>query len=321
LLIGGKRKDWERVKRVVLFGAGRYGERFVDKNGDFIKENFLFCDNDLTKQGKLLFGLKVISFCKLQRLYKEGDIGRIIITTAKIDEILEQSIQGHISEDDIYFYDIDKNTVKSAKEAHAYTVFSQDGEEVFLRDFFADKKEGFYVDIGAYDPFRFSNTAWAYQRGWKGINIEPNIEGYQKFLWSRRRDINLNCGISNKEEIITYFAFEEGAYNTFSKEDIVDDARVKRTYQIPTRRLDSIFEEYGVEKIDFLDIDVEGYELHVLYSNNWDLYRPTIVLCEQKTGIEDVIKSEIFEFMKQKGYEAVSKYNRTVIYKKAEDEE
>lgn len=64
-----------------------------------------------------------------------------------------------------------------------------------------------------------------------------------------------------------------------------------------------------------MDIDVEGNELDVLCSNNWDLYRPQIILCEQKMRMEDIIKSEIYLFMKQNGYEAVSKYNRTMIYR------
>ncbi|MDE7272032.1 MAG: FkbM family methyltransferase, partial [Lachnospiraceae bacterium] len=70
-----------------------------------------------------------------------------------------------------------------------------------------------------------------------------------------------------------------------------------------------------VNHIDFLDIDVEGYELSVLNSNNWNLYRPTIVLIEQNIKMEDILKSDVYFFMKDKGYEAVSKYNRTVIYK------
>ena len=290
---------------------------FLDNNNDIINGNFVFCDNDINKQGTEILGLEVLSFEQLIKLYKEEIIGRIIITTIHIDDVMERCIKNEIDKKDIYFYDITTNTVKKINEVHSVAVFSQDGEEVFLREFFGNKNIGFYVDVGAYHPFRFSNTAWAYEKGWNGINIEPNIEGYNKFIYLRENDINLNCGISESECILPYFEFEEGAYNTFSQENILADKEVKRISQIPMRRLDSIFSEYHVKKIDFLDIDVEGNELDVLHSNNWELYRPTIVLCEQKVGIEDIICSDIYSFMKQNGYEAVSKYNRTVIYKES----
>ena len=249
------------------------------------------------------------------QLHKEGEVGRIIITTARVNEIFEWCMQNGIEEQYIYFYDIKTNAIKAVREACSLSIYSQDGEETFLREFFGDKKDGFYVDVGAYNPLRFSNTVWAYERGWKGINIEPNTEGHKKFLQMRNSDVNLNCGISEEEGLMSYFEFDEGAYNTFCPEEIPCDLEVKRVNKIETRRLDLVFKEYGVNHIDFLDIDVEGYELSVLNSNNWDLYRPTIVLIEQKIEMENLLNSEVYSFMKDKGYAAVSKYNRTVIYK------
>ena len=299
----------------ILFGAGTYGKLFAEKNSNFVKDSFLFCDNDPDKLDKEVHGLKVISFYEMVELYKIKEIERIIITTAKADQILEQCLLNNINAEIMYYYDVEKNTVKKAGEAYSSTVFSQDGEEMFLKEFFANKKKGFYVAVGAYHPFLFSNTAWAYERGWNGINIEPNLEAYKKFTHIRNHDINLNCGISQKERISSYFEFEEGAYNTFCKENVPNNTKLKKVSKIFTRRLDSIFNEHHVQKIDFMDIDVEGNELDVLCSNNWDLYRPQIILCEQKMRMEDIIKSEIYLFMKQNGYEAVSKYNRTMIYR------
>ena len=51
--------------------------------------------------------------------------------------------------------------------------YSQEGEDMILRRIFGDKRLGFYVDVGAHDPRRFSNTYYFYKRGWRGINIEP----------------------------------------------------------------------------------------------------------------------------------------------------
>ncbi len=301
------------MKKIILFGTGKYGELFIANNRDLLHENWFFCDNDTEKQGKVIHKLKVLSFDNIKNLYEKGELGRIIITLTKLDEVLEQCIQNGIPLHCIYYYDAVTNAIKKATEMYSYSVHSQDGEEMFLREFFGDKKDGFYVDVGAYHPMRFSNTQWAYTRGWRGINIEPNVDGYKKFIWTRTLDINLNCGISETGGELSYYTFEEGALNTFC-EDLADAASIKGTQLIATRRLDSIFEEYHVTKIDFLDIDVEGSEMRVLNSNNWDIYRPTIVLIEQKMNMEDVINSAVHTYMKQKGYQAVSKYNRTVIY-------
>ena len=51
--------------------------------------------------------------------------------------------------------------------------FSQEGEDLILNRFLGKKEKGFYVDIGAHDPKRFSNTNIFYERGWTGINIDP----------------------------------------------------------------------------------------------------------------------------------------------------
>lgn len=307
------------MKKNMLFGTGKNGKTFIERNEDLLQESFCFCDNNPAKQGKETYGLPVLSFDELRELYEKGEVGRIIITIANADEVLEQCIRNGISMQYLYFYDASTNGIKAVSEIHSSAVHSQDGEEVFLKEFFAGKKNGVYVDVGAYQPFRFSNTQWAYELGWRGINIEPNAAGYEKFLWARPQDVNLNCGIAETEGEISYYEFEEGALNTFDRKEIADTAKIKKIQKIPTRRLDSIFEEYHVGQIDFLDIDVEGMELNVLASNNWALYRPTIILCEQRIDLIDVMKSDIYKYMKQNGYEAMSKYNRTVIYKEVSD--
>src|SRR3989344_4572766 len=70
--------------------------------------------------------------------------------------------------------------------------YSQSGEDMILRSIFDDKKEGFYVDVGAFHPKLYSNTYYFYKRGWRGINIEPNPGAN---FGIRKGDINLKCGI------------------------------------------------------------------------------------------------------------------------------
>lgn len=303
------------MKRVILFGTGANGRRFVEKNSDLVCENYLFCDNDLSKQGETVFGIKIISFHELSLLYRSHEVGRIIITTARVDEILGQCIQNGIDIQDIYFYDIVSNAIKAVQEAYSIAVYSQEGEEIFLKELFGDKKDGFYVDVGALHPFRFSNTAWAYEKGWRGINIEPNIDGFRMFERLRPRDININCGISDREGVVlTYYCYEEPALNGFDA-DMYANIKVLEKRNVKVRKLSDIFSENKVRRIDFLDIDVEGMEMNVLRSIDFSVDIECILL-EQFVNADSLTQTQEYQFLREKGYTAVAKYGITTIYKK-----
>ena len=84
--------------------------------------------------------------------------------------------------------------------------FSQYGEDVIIDRLLCHKKRGFYIDIGANHPDRFSNTKRFYVKGWSGINIEPNPIIFKKFA-KRTRDVNLNIGIGGGESTIGFLLF------------------------------------------------------------------------------------------------------------------
>src|SRR4051794_18853401 len=75
--------------------------------------------------------------------------------------------------------------------------YSQFGEDLWLADRFADQVSGFYVDVGAYDPFNASNTLLLYRKGWRGINVEPDPGALRRFERFRDRDVNLGVAISS----------------------------------------------------------------------------------------------------------------------------
>ena len=93
--------------------------------------------------------------------------------------------------------------------------WSQEGEDMVLRRIF-EKKNGFYVDVGAHHPIRFSNTYFFYRIGWSGINIDAMPGSMQAFKKSRVRDINLELGVSNHNANLDYYIFNDTALNTFS---------------------------------------------------------------------------------------------------------
>lgn len=204
--------------------------------------------------------------------------------------------------------------------------YSQEGEDIILMRIFNGQLSGFYVDVGAHHPMRFSNTYKFYKLGWQGINIEPNPDSFNLFRKYRPKDINLNCGIANKNDSLEYYMFDEPALNTFDHEvlrsyisntsykqikkmhiDVLSLADVLNNY-IPTDR-----------RIDFLTVDAEGMDLDVLKSNDWKKYRPSWVLVEQ-LNLEDIenLDFEIHRYMKSLGYVLFSKTYNTLFYKNKE---
>lgn len=166
--------------------------------------------------------------------------------------------------------------------------YSQEGEDLVLDRVFEELKisKGFFVDIGAHHPTRFSNTYYFYRRGWRGINVDA-LPGTKKlFQRMRPRDITIECGVGLQEGMLKYFAFNEPALNTFSEQE----ARKKDshpyhiidTFQIPVVTLKQILDNNlprGTQ-IDFMTIDAEGFDHDVVSSNDWNLYRPKVVLVE-----------------------------------------
>ena len=82
--------------------------------------------------------------------------------------------------------------------------FSQFGEDVFLDRYFARQPTGVYVDVGAFHPLALSNTYRLYRRGWRGVNIEPNPEGYEDLRRYRQDDVNVNLAVSCREEYVPF---------------------------------------------------------------------------------------------------------------------
>lgn len=211
-------------------------------------------------------------------------------------------------------------------DVYANKYYSQEGEDIILQRIFSGKPKGFYVDVGAHHPRRFSNTYLFYQRGWNGINIEPNPEIVEAFRKERKRDINLQVGIASRESVLTYYLFNDPALNTFDAElaaqrEKTTAYRVVGNRQIPVRRLDDILKELMPPEgqIDFLTIDVEGLDMEVLQSNDWKVYRPTCVLVESlETSLEQTVHGELFGFMKARNYELFAKTYNTLIFRTQE---
>ena len=208
----------------------------------------------------------------------------------------------------------------------AMTSYSQEGEDLVLRRFLEGRGCGFYVDVGAHHPSRFSNTCFFYEQGWRGINIEPAPEAIVKFMQHRPRDINLQFGVAETAATLTYYIFDEPALNTFDpslarEREASTPYRLAGTQSIAVERLDVLLKNNlpDGQPIDFMNIDVEGLDLQVLRSNDWSRYRPDFVLVEAlRFKLEQAGAHPMHAFMRSQRYELVGKTLNTLFYRATE---
>ncbi len=200
-------------------------------------------------------------------------------------------------------------------------IYSQEGEDQLIEKLSGVKGNGFYIDIGAHHPVRFSNTYYFYLQGWSGINIEPNPDMFNYFLKQRPRDINLNLGICNKTTELMYYYFNEPALNTFSTETVhqlqAGSHQPIRTQMIPVTTLPIAIKNIKLpEVIDFMSIDTEGSEWEIISTNDWDRIRPRLLLIEIKgESVKHILDSEIARFLISKNYDLIAKLYNTAVFK------
>lgn len=171
----------------------------------------------------------------------------------------------------------------TAKESSLLITYAQNREDLILYVLLHTISDGFYVDVGANYPEIDSVTKFFYERGWSGINIEP-VEGlYKQLSKERPRDINLNVAVAPAEGKLKLREYTQGyhGWSTLDKNTKIErGSKPHRDYEVPVQPLKTILEQYEVKEIDFLKIDVEGFEYEVLNSNDWSRFRPRVVVIE-----------------------------------------
>lgn len=208
-------------------------------------------------------------------------------------------------------------------EGYAIKSYSQEGEDMILRRIFEKQATGFYIDVGAHHPKRFSNTYFFYKKGWNGINIDAMPNSMLAFKKQRSRDINIELPISNEKQVLTYYAFNEPALNGFSKQisearDGLNNYKIEFTKDIETSTLEEILDKNlsPNKAIDFLSIDVEGLDYDVICSINFKKYKPRVILVEiLGSSLSSLMQDPIFVLLHAEGYELYAKAVNTVIFK------
>ena len=160
--------------------------------------------------------------------------------------------------------------------------YAQNGEDVVLNRAFADQDRGFYIDIGACHPVEDSVTLHFYKRGWHGINVEPDRVLFMAFMESRPRDTNINTAVGRDRGRITFNPTGTRGHGTLDLALAAARSSGRSSDRVPMITLSDIIDCYGPDdgKVDFLKIDVEGWEAEVIASGDWSRHRPRVLVIE-----------------------------------------
>ena len=202
--------------------------------------------------------------------------------------------------------------------------YSAFGEDVEIKKHFKKNFKGFYVDVGCYHPIKANNTLLLHQRGWTGINIDINKLSIDLFNFCRPKDVNLNLAISKKKIERVYYQKELSLLNSIKRKQAKAAFQGKiLTKKIKSKSLNRVLElsKFKNQKIDFLDIDVEGADFEVLSSLNFKKYAPKLISIEIMPENLDVSKmdiknSNIYKFLIKKKYRLIWSNKFSVLFKK-----
>lgn len=161
--------------------------------------------------------------------------------------------------------------------------YTQNLEDYHLWLALGGKEPGFYIDIGGGHPVADNVSFWFYERGWRGIVVEPQAPLGELYRHVRPRDEVVIGLVGRETGELDFHVFERLHGLSTTVRQHADTGGAHESYRVerrPVTTLADLCRQHGVSRIDFLKIDVEGAEADVLAGNDWARFRPKVVVCE-----------------------------------------
>ncbi|MFT8245298.1 FkbM family methyltransferase [Roseomonas sp. BN140053] len=191
--------------------------------------------------------------------------------------------------------------------------YAQNFEDVLLRRVFRDVEEGFYVDVGAFDPALHSVTKGFYDAGWTGLNIEPG-PSFDAFPEARPRDTNLRLALAEQAGRARFLVDRSrssgeilGTSRLHAPEDVAPADVAIEECEVEVSTLAAVLDAHAAGRhIHFLKIDAEGAEGRILRGADWTRHRPEVLVIEAtRPGTQERVDAEWSGLLSAARYRAV----------------
>jgi FkbM family methyltransferase len=211
---------------------------------------------------------------------------------------------------------INKLLIKQISETISGVEFiGQALQDMYAYLYFKGKRDGYFIDIGAYDGITISNTYALEKIGWKGICVEPVPEIYDRLIKNRKCEC-INAAIHNEDgKALDFIQTTGGGRSGFianMNDNMIFAAEsegITGKYSVKAKTFESLMENNKIKHIDFMSIDVEGSELAVLESIDYNKYKFELITIENNHGIK-----KLREYMFQKGYKVLLDIGLDVLF-------
>jgi FkbM family methyltransferase len=185
--------------------------------------------------------------------------------------------------------------------------YSQHDEELIIRDFFQDSRDGFFVDVGCAWPKKDSNTYYLEaELGWSGIGIDALPEYAQPWLNKRRNSKFFHYAVTDHSGTFeTFYRAELPGISALDPHKVFGGREVKSTaIRVPTITLTRLLDENRVTKVDLLSMDIERAEPLALAGFDIDRFRPRLACIE----LHGEVEAQILGYFAAHGYERIERY-------------
>jgi FkbM family methyltransferase len=237
----------------------------------------------------------------------------IIMLKASIKKILPSAFKNWLKDSNLNFYRFAIRNVQFRYSApHVYGQAAED----FLLKWWLPEKSGTFIDIGAGEPMRGSNTYAFYKLGWKGILVEPISENCKLLAYLRPRDQVLQLLVGNQNSHVDFYEFDPYQCSTTVlsvAEDLLHKSvRLKSVSRVLILPMSDFAPEMDPLEPTLLSIDVEGADLEVLESNDWSRTRPRVICVEELP--DSMVDGAIEKLLAKQNYKRVTYTGLSSIY-------